>query len=117
MDIDVALASACLPYLFKAVDIEGEDFWDGGYVGDPALYPLFYETDTHDVLIVHINPIERDETPTTAADIMNRINEISFNSSLLQEMRAIAFVKKLLELDMLKDEHRDHFKNVPDHSP
>ncbi len=116
MDIDVALASACLPYLFKAVDIEGEDFWDGGYVGNPALYPLFYETHTRDMLIVHINPIERHETPTTAPDIMNRINEISFNSSLLQEMRAIAFVKKLLELDMLKDEHRDHFKNVLVHS-
>lgn len=116
MDIDVALASACLPYLFKAVEIEGEAFWDGGYMGNPALYPLFYDTDTRDVLIVHINPLERHETPKTAPEIMNRVNEISFNSSLIKEMRAIAFVKKLLEYDMLKDEYRDDFKDVLVHS-
>lgn len=116
IDIDVAMASACLPHLFKAVEVDGEDFWDGGYVGNPALYPLFYDTDTRDVLIVHINPIEREETPKTAPDIMNRINEISFNSSLIQEMRAIAFVKKLVEYDMLKDEYKNDFKNVLVHS-
>lgn len=114
--LDVAMASACLPFLFKAVEVEGEDYWDGGYVGNPALYPLFYKTDTRDVLIMHINPMERAETPTTAPDIMNRINEISFNDSLLKEMRAIAFVKKLIEHDMLKDEHKNNFTNVLVHS-
>lgn len=116
MSVDVALASACLPFVFKAVEVEGDDYWDGGYMGNPALYPLFYETDSRDVLIVHINPIHRDETPKTAPDIMNRVNEISFNSSLLKEMRAIAFVKKLLEHDMLKDEFRSRFKDVLVHS-
>ena len=110
------MASACLPFMFKAVDVGGEDYWDGGYVGNPALFPLFYETDTRDVLIVHINPMLRPETPTTAPDIMNRINEISFNASLLKEMRAIAFVKKLIDDDMLKDEYKDDFTNVLVHS-
>tara|TARA_R110002095_G_scaffold190414_8_gene168111 strand:- start:107 stop:1222 length:1116 start_codon:yes stop_codon:yes gene_type:complete len=114
--LDVAMASACLPFMFKAVDVGGEDYWDGGYVGNPALFPLFYETDTRDVLIVHINPMLRPETPTTAPDIMNRINEISFNASLLKEMRAIAFVKKLIDDDMLKDEYKDDFTNVLVHS-
>ncbi|MDJ0741023.1 MAG: patatin-like phospholipase family protein [Gammaproteobacteria bacterium] len=116
MTLDVAMASACLPFLFKAVTIDGEDYWDGGYVGNPALFPLFYDTDSRDVLIVHINPLVRSETPTTAPDIMNRLNEISFNSSLLKEMRAIAFVKKLIEHDMLRDEHKTQFKDVLVHS-
>lgn len=116
MTLDVAMASACLPYLFKAVKVGEEYYWDGGYMGNPALYPLFYETDTRDVLIVHINPIERDTVPDTAAEIMNRINEISFNSSLISEIRAIAFVKKLLDNDMMRDEYCGQFKNVLVHS-
>lgn len=116
MDIDVAMASACLPFLFKAVTIKGEPYWDGGYMGNPALYPLFYETQSRDVLIVHINPIEREGLPKTGPDIMNRINEISFNASLLNEMRAIAFVKKLIEHDMLKPAYKDKFKDVLVHS-
>ncbi len=116
LTLDVVMASACLPFMFKAVEVDGEDYWDGGYMGNPALFPLFYKTDSRDVLIVHINPMERLETPTSAPDIMNRLNEISFNSSLLKEMRAIAFVKKLLEHDMLKDEYKDHFKNILVHS-
>lgn len=114
--LDVAMASACLPFMFKAVSVKDQDYWDGGYMGNPALFPLFYETKTRDVLIVHINPIERSTTPKDAADIMNRINEISFNSSLLSEMRAIAFVKKLIEHDMLKESHKKDFKNVLVHS-
>ncbi len=114
--LDVAMASACLPFMFKAVEVDGEDYWDGGYTGNPALYPLFYKTKTRDLLVVHINPMERAETPTTGPDIMNRMNEISFNSSLIKEMRAISFVKKLIEHDMLKDEHKDHFKDVLVHS-
>lgn len=116
MTVDVALASACLPFVFKAVDIDGEAFWDGGYMGNPALFPLFYKTESRDVMIVHINPIERDSVPRSAPEIMNRINEISFNGALLKEMRAIAFVKKLLEHDMLKDKYKERFKDVLVHS-
>lgn len=114
--LDVAMASACLPFLFKAVEIEGEEYWDGGYMGNPALFPLFYNTDSRDVLIIHINPMIRNDMPRTAPEIMNRINEISFNSSLYKEMRAIAFVKKLIESDMLKEEYADNFKDVLVHS-
>lgn len=116
ISLDVIMASACLPFMFKAVEIDGEDYWDGGYMGNPPLYPLFYDTDSDDILVVHINPLERPETPKSAPDIMNRINEISFNSSLIKDMRAIAFVKKLLEHDMLKEEYRDSFKDVLLHS-
>lgn len=114
--LDVAMASACLPFLFKAVEIDGEDYWDGGYMGNPALFPLFYNTDSRDVMIIHINPVERDDTPTGAPEIMNRINEISFNSSLLKELRAIAFVKKLIENNMIKDQYKEDFKDILVHS-
>ena len=94
---DHILASACLPFLFKAVVIEGEPYWDGGYMGNPALYPLFYNTATQDVLIVQINPVERHETPKSARDIQNRLNEITFNGTLLREFRAIEFVNRLID--------------------
>src|SRR5574337_863119 len=95
--VNAVLASACLPFLFQAVEIDGEHYWDGGYVGNPAIYPLIYDCASHDVVIVHINPIVRKGVPTTAAEILNRINEISFNSSLMREMRAISFVTKLID--------------------
>lgn len=91
------LASACLPFLFQAVEIDGEHYWDGGYVGNPPMFPLIYNCGTSDVVIVHINPIVRRGVPTTASEILNRINEVSFNSSLMREMRAISFVTKLIE--------------------
>jgi NTE family protein len=94
---DAVLASACLPFMFQAVTINGESYWDGGYMGNPAIFPLIYKCESRDIVIVHINPIERMETPTTARDILNRINEISFNSSLMREMRAIAFVTKMID--------------------
>ena len=94
------MASACLPFLFQAVEIDGEAYWDGGYMGNPAIFPLIYACETPDVLIVHINPIERPELPRSAMEILNRINEISFNSSLLREMRAIAFVTQLIDKEM-----------------
>jgi NTE family protein len=97
LSVDAVLASACLPFMFQAVNIDGESYWDGGYMGNPAMYPLIYRCESRDIVIVHINPIERMETPTTARDILNRINEISFNSSLMREMRAIAFVTKLID--------------------
>ena len=99
---DVILASACLPTLFRAVEIEDpqtgktEAYWDGGYAGNPALFPLFAPSLPDDVVIVNINPMLREELPSSAAEIANRVNEISFNSSLLRELRAIAFVKRLL---------------------
>jgi NTE family protein len=90
------MASACLPFLFQAVEIGGEHFWDGGFMGNPPLFPLIYQTNCEDVLIVQINPICVDEVPVSAQAIVDRMNELSFNSSLMREMRAIAFVKKLL---------------------
>ncbi|SLN38441.1 Patatin-like phospholipase [Falsiruegeria litorea R37] len=100
---DAILASACLPTLFKAVEIDDpetgrrEAYWDGGYTGNPALFPLFNTGLPDDVVVVNINPLERDELPVTPQQIHNRVNEISFNSSLLRELRAINFVQRLLE--------------------
>jgi len=99
---DTVLASACLPLLFQTIEIEGSNYWDGGYIGNPAIFPLIYNSKSCDVVIVHINPIVRRGVPKTAPEIMNRINEISFNSSLMREMRAIAFVTKLLDQKKLK---------------
>lgn len=105
---DVLLASACLPTLFQAVEIDGEPYWDGGYMGNPALFPLFYETMTDDILLVQINPLERRQTPRTAREIHNRLNEITFNSNLLRELRAVAFVKRLIDEGKLSpDEYKD----------
>ena len=107
---DHILASACLPFLFKAVEIDGEPYWDGGYMGNPALYPLFYNTTTQDVVIIQINPVERHETPKTARDIQNRLNEITFNGTLLREFRAIEFVNRLIEDGKLNEgEYRKAF--------
>jgi len=94
---DRTLASACLPFLFQAVEIDGEHYWDGGYMGNPALFPLIYNCESRDIVVVHINPLHREKLPRTATEIMNRINEISFNSSLMREMRAISFVTRLIE--------------------
>ncbi|MCV6594574.1 MAG: patatin-like phospholipase family protein [Silicimonas sp.] len=93
---EVLMASACLPTIFQAVEIDGEAYWDGGYTGNPALFPLFAPELPSDIVIVNINPLEREETPRDARDILNRINEISFNSSLLRELRAIHFVQRLI---------------------
>ncbi|TYC53646.1 patatin-like phospholipase family protein [Rhodobacterales bacterium] len=95
--LDAVMASACLPQIFQAVEIEGEPYWDGGYMGNPPLYPLFYNTETPDVLLVQINPIERRQLPKTAREIANRLNEITFNSTLMRELRAIDFVTRLIE--------------------
>jgi NTE family protein len=102
------LASACLPLLSQAVQIDGEYFWDGGYMGNPALFPLIYDCHSRDIVVVHVNPTERPEIPKTAQEIINRINEISFNSSLLREMRAIAFVTSLIDEGKIKDDSLPH---------
>ncbi len=103
LSANVLLASACIPLMFQAVEIDGDHYWDGGYMGNPALFPLIYSCASSDVIIVHINPIERHELPTNARDILNRVNEISFNSSLMREMRAIQFVTDLIDQDRIKD--------------
>jgi NTE family protein len=90
------MASACLPMLFQAVEIEGESYWDGGYSGNPALHPLIYQCDSRDIVLVQINPLQRESHPSTAAQILDRINELTFNASLLAQMRAIDFVKRML---------------------
>ena len=100
---DALMASACLPSVFQAIEMfdkttgRDEAFWDGGFTGNPALFPLFNPKLPEDIVIININPLERDEIPTKPADIQNRINEISFNSSLLRELRAIDFVQRLIE--------------------
>ena len=96
LSADAVMASACLPMLFKAVEIEGEAYWDGGYSGNPALHPLIYQTDTSDILLVQINPVEHLNVPSSASEIMERMNEVTFNASLLAELRAIEFVRRLL---------------------
>jgi NTE family protein len=91
---DVLLASACLPTMFQAVEIEGELYWDGGYAGNPTITPLVRESDGEDTILVQINPRERTEPPRTAAEILNRLNEVSFNSPLMKELRMIALLRQ-----------------------
>ncbi|MBR0829241.1 patatin-like phospholipase family protein [Bradyrhizobium manausense] len=91
---DVLLASACLPTMFRAIEIDGEPYWDGGFAGNPTITPLIRESDAHDTILVQINPTERTDAPRTAADILNRLNEISFNSPLMKELRMIALLRQ-----------------------
>ncbi|MCW2306716.1 patatin-like phospholipase family protein [Rhodobium gokarnense] len=95
--LDAVMASACLPQIYQAVEIDGEAYWDGGFMGNPPIFPLFYEADTADTVLVQINPIERADVPRTAREILSRVNEITFNSTLLRELRAIEFVSRLLD--------------------
>ena len=100
---DVLLASACIPFMFQAVEVQGQHYWDGGYMGNPAIWPLIYYCQSEDVVLVQINPVHENEIPKSANEIINRMNEISFNSSLIAEMRAIEFVSKLLKEGSLDD--------------
>lgn len=97
LTIDSVLASACLPFMFQAVEIDGEYFWDGGYMGNPPLFPLIYDGDCPDILIVQLNPINIKELPKTSQAILDRVNTLSFNSSLMREMRVISFMSKLID--------------------
>ncbi|WP_404385069.1 patatin-like phospholipase family protein [Caenispirillum salinarum] len=101
---DHIMASACLPFLYQAVEIGDEAYWDGGYMGNPALWPFIYRGGSRDIVLVQINPLERTDVPKRARDIINRLNEITFNASLYREMRAIAFVSRLLEEGRLPPE-------------
>lgn len=109
---EALMASACLPFLFKTVQIEGEAYWDGGYMGNPAIFPLIYGCASSDVLLVQINPMYREEIPTTSRDIIDRVGEISFNSSLMREMRAIHFVSRLVDAGHLAP---DQYKQLKMH--
>lgn len=101
---DMVMASACVPYMFQAVEIDGVPYWDGGFMGNPVLFPFHEQTDCRDIMVVQINPIERKGTPRTARDILNRMNEITFNGSLLKELRSIDFVRRLIEQKKLSPE-------------
>jgi NTE family protein len=94
---DVLLASACLPTMFQAIEIDGEPYWDGGYAGNPTITPLVRESEAYDTILVQINPRERAETPRTASEILNRLNEISFNAPLMKELRMIALLRQVVD--------------------
>jgi NTE family protein len=94
---DVLLASACLPTMFRAVEIDGEPYWDGGFAGNPTMTPLIRESDAHDTIFVQINPTERPDAPRSASEILNRLNEISFNSALMKELRMIAILRQIAD--------------------
>jgi NTE family protein len=94
---DVLLASACLPTMFQAIEINGEPYWDGGFAGNPTITPLVRESDAHDTILVQINPRERTGTPRTATEILNRLNEVSFNATLMKELRMIALMRQVVD--------------------
>lgn len=103
ISLDTVMASACLPQTFQAIEINEEAYWDGGYLGNPSMFPLIYSGAPRDVLLVMLNPIQRKGVPKRAGEIQDRINEISFNASLIGELRAIAFVQRLIDDGMLKE--------------
>jgi NTE family protein len=94
---DVLLASACLPTLFQAIEIDGEPYWDGGFAGNPTITPLVRESDAQDTILIQINPVDRPSTPRTAAEILNRLNEVSFNAALMKELRMIALLRQVAD--------------------
>lgn len=104
LSVDSVMASACVPLVFQAVVIDGEAYWDGAFMGNPALFPFINRCDARDIVIVQINPLENHDTPTTARDILDRMNEITFNASLMKEFRAIDFVTRLLDQDKLSEQ-------------
>src|SRR5215472_2679574 len=111
--LDCVMASACLPFLFRAVEIDGEAYWDGGYMGNPALFPLVDECDPGDVVLIQINPFYRPDVPRSARDIQNRLNEITFNASLLKELRSLAFLWEIIHHENLE---RERYRDVHVHS-
>lgn len=102
LSVDTVMASACLPFMQDAVEIDGEAFWDGGYSGNPALYPLVDDQSCRDLVVVQINPLVRRQLPGTAREILNRINEITFNSSLVKELRSIHLLHQLIDAEGLE---------------
>ena len=114
--LDAVLASACLPQTFQAVEIDGHAYWDGGYMGNPSIFPLIYAGAPTDVLLVTLNPIERPGVPKRAGEIQERVNEISFNAALIGELRAIAFVQRLLDDGMLKEPMLKKYRRLNIHA-
>ncbi len=106
LTIEALLASACLPYLYKSVEINGEHYWDGSYSANPSLYPLIRRCESSDILLVQVNPMGADDVPRTSQDIMDRINEISFNRALIDSMRMISFINHMIEKNALS--HKDY---------
>jgi NTE family protein len=113
IELDCVMASACLPFMFKAVEIAGEAYWDGGYMGNPALFPLVDECEAGDVVVIQINPFYRPDIPQSARDIQNRLNEITFNTSLLKELRSLAFLWEIIHYENLE---RERFRDVHVHA-
>ena len=112
INIDSVLASACLPQTFRAVEIDQTPYWDGGYMGNPSLFPLIYSDAPKDILLIMLNPLSRVGVPKTASAIQERLNEINFNSSLLGELRAISFVQKLLDDNLLADDAKGDYHRL-----
>ncbi|WP_439816336.1 patatin-like phospholipase family protein [Zavarzinia sp. CC-PAN008] len=108
MKVESLLASACLPFMFQTVEVDGQHYWDGGYMGNPAIFPLIYACESRDVVLVQINPLERRGVPRSAREILDRVNEISFNSTLMREMRAVHFVSRLIESGQLSSTDYKH---------
>ena len=102
--VDAVMASACLPLMFQAVEIDGQAYWDGGYTGNPALFPLVDECGARDLVLVQINPFYRPDLPRTSREIVDRLNEITFNASLVKELRAILLLRDRIEAEGLEDE-------------
>jgi NTE family protein len=111
--LDCVMASACLPFLFKAVEIDGEAYWDGGYMGNPALFPLVDECEAGDVVLIQINPFYRPDIPRSALDIRNRLNEITFNASLFKELRSLAFLWEIIHHENLE---RERYRDIHVHA-
>jgi len=114
---DVLLASACLPTLFQAVQIDGEPYWDGGYAGNPTLTPLVRECASNDTILVQVNPVERAATPRSAREIISRMNEIAFNAPLLKELRMIALLHKAADAGSDEGRHWAAMRMHLIHSP
>lgn len=108
ISVDAVLASACLPFLFQAVEIEGQYYWDGGYMGNPPISPLIANTDVHDIVLIKINSININSVPTTARDIADRVNEISFNSSLINEMKLIHYRNELVRNGIIQTDDKEN---------
>lgn len=114
--LDSLLASACLPHLFQAVEIDGEPYWDGGYLANPALWPLIQDGMPDDILILPLNPFVREDTPRTAGEIMDRLNEINFNAPLIAELRALALMQDLIANKRLKPTANGHLQDLRIHA-
>lgn len=112
LSFNAILASCALPHLFQAVEVNGEFYWDGGFLGNPAIFPLIYNTKSKDVIIIHTSPFKRSDVPNDSAETIHRMTEIAFNSCLVREIRAIAFVTKILQEGWIKDEFKDKLKPI-----